>query len=186
VNGAANTFRYAMGDCGVAAFLNARTDTHLFRDPAASDEDLLTEAIDPGHAYIGAGADGLFVPRFADHAAIAAICAAANAPVNLMLGTEQADVDTLYSLGVRRLTRGPHFHILAQQRLQDDIATSSAASGEHDPAQETRRLIPHRHQETVGTGATRRRPAPSCTWPDRGPRATRRHCCGVPFPAPHS
>lgn len=113
----------AVKESGVPVFLNARTDTYLFRDPSASDDDLLAETIDRGRAYVQAGADGLFVPGIADHAAIAAICEAVTVPVNLMLGTEPVDLDELLRLGVRRLTWGPAFQLQAQQQLQDTIAS---------------------------------------------------------------
>ena len=106
--------------------LNARTDTYLFRDPSASDDDLLAETIDRGRAYVQAGADGLFVPGIADQAAIAAICKAVTVPVNLMLGAEPVDLDELLRLGVRRLTCGPAFQLQAQQQLQDTIASLPA------------------------------------------------------------
>ena len=111
----------AIKESGVPVFLNARTDTYLFRDPAASDEDLLAETIDRGRAYLKAGADGLFVPGLGDHAAIAAICKAISAPVNLMLDAEPVDLDALFKLGVRRVTWGPAFQIQMQQWLQDGI-----------------------------------------------------------------
>jgi 2-methylisocitrate lyase-like PEP mutase family enzyme len=120
----------AIGQSGVPAFLNARTDTYLFRDPAASDEDLLTETIDRGLAYVRAGADGLFVPGLTEHAAIAAVCGAVTVPVNVMLDGEPVDLDELFELGVRRVTWGPALQIQAQQRLQQDIA--ALLSGKQD------------------------------------------------------
>lgn len=112
----------AINESGVPAFLNARTDTYLFRHAGTSDEDVLTETIDRGHAYLKAGADGLFVPGLDDHKTIAAICKAVSAPVNLMLSAEPVDLDALFKLGVRRVTWGPAFQIQVQQRLQDDIS----------------------------------------------------------------
>ncbi|WP_053233582.1 isocitrate lyase/PEP mutase family protein [Sandaracinus amylolyticus] len=89
---------------GVELFVNARTDVYL-RGLVPSDH-AVDEVIRRGTAYVAAGCDGLFVPRLVDAAHIAAIAAAARAPLNVLAMPERAPMSELHALGVRRVSVG--------------------------------------------------------------------------------
>jgi len=91
---------------GVPIFVNARTDTFLFADPACDTEALAEEAVSRGRTYAKAGADGLFVPGLADRDIIARVARAVPLPINVMAGAGPVGVTELASLGVRRISWG--------------------------------------------------------------------------------
>jgi 2-methylisocitrate lyase-like PEP mutase family enzyme len=89
---------------GLDVFLNARTDTFL--RALGADDTRLAETITRGRRYVEAGADGLFVPRLAEPAAIKAVTAALTLPVNLLAGPHLPSGSELTALGVKRLSLG--------------------------------------------------------------------------------
>lgn len=96
--------REAADDAGVALFINARTDTYLMEvgDPA----DRLAETIHRAHAYLAAGADGIFVPGLMRAETIRELTTAVSAPINIMVGPGALTVPELTGLGVRRVSTG--------------------------------------------------------------------------------
>ena len=87
-------------------FLNARTDIFL-KAPPQTHAGLVGEALDRGHAYAEAGADGFFVPGLADRDLLARVCAACPLPVNVMMTEALGPVATLAATGVARISFGP-------------------------------------------------------------------------------
>jgi 2-methylisocitrate lyase-like PEP mutase family enzyme len=77
-------------------FVNARVDTYWL----ASE---IETTIERARRYVDAGADGIFVPALTDDAAITALVAAVDAPVNVLAC---ADPRRLGELGVRRISTG--------------------------------------------------------------------------------
>jgi 2-methylisocitrate lyase-like PEP mutase family enzyme len=98
--------RAAADAAGVPLFINARTDVFLAagRDAHAGRVDA---ALARGAAYAAAGADGLFVPGLVSPELIAAVCAQATLPVNVMFQTGMPSVAALARLGVARISHGP-------------------------------------------------------------------------------
>jgi 2-methylisocitrate lyase-like PEP mutase family enzyme len=88
----------------VPLFINARIDTYLLGagDPA----DRLPETVRRAEAYLGAGADGVFVPGVIDPATIRQLVSAIAAPLNVMAGPGAPSVAELADLGVQRVTVG--------------------------------------------------------------------------------
>jgi 2-methylisocitrate lyase-like PEP mutase family enzyme len=84
-------------------FVNARTDTHWLPGgrPAS-----LAEAIGRARAYAAAGADGIFVPGVSDEAAVAALVAALEVPLNVLYAPGGPTLARLAELGVRRVSCG--------------------------------------------------------------------------------
>ncbi|MGW1224597.1 isocitrate lyase/PEP mutase family protein [Streptomyces sp. NPDC002530] len=89
---------------GVDLFLNARIDTYLF---GLGDPDTrLRETLDRAHQYIGAGADGIFVPGVTDPATLSALAGDIPVPLNVMAGPGAPAVAELGALGVARVSLG--------------------------------------------------------------------------------
>jgi len=91
---------------GVPIFINARTDTFLFADPASDVEALVEETVSRGRSYADAGADGLFVPGIADRDVIMRIAMGVPVPINVMVGAAPVAVAEMADLGVRRISWG--------------------------------------------------------------------------------
>lgn len=89
---------------GVELFVNARTDVYL--RGLVPQERGVDESVARGRRYAEAGADGLFVPKVADPAAIRAITAATPLPVNVLVVPGLPRVEELRGLGVRRVSAG--------------------------------------------------------------------------------
>lgn len=96
--------RQAAAAAGVDLFINLRTDVYL-RGLVGKDE-AAGEVTRRATLYRAAGADGLFVPGLAAAQEIAAIAAAIELPLNLMLVPALPPVPELQALGVRRLSAG--------------------------------------------------------------------------------
>lgn len=79
-------------------FINARTDAFLQKLPSP-----LATTIRRAKLYEAAGADGLFVTAVPDSEAIKEITSSTSLPVNIV-GTAKFSVDTLKSVGVRRIS----------------------------------------------------------------------------------
>jgi 2-methylisocitrate lyase-like PEP mutase family enzyme len=88
--------------------LNARVDPYLVRRPTDEPAALFDDTVERAASYIAAGADCIYVPGVDDPAVIAALVAAIAAPLNVVVGlTERlTDADTLFSLGVARISVG--------------------------------------------------------------------------------
>jgi 2-methylisocitrate lyase-like PEP mutase family enzyme len=90
----------AIGRTAPDVFVNARVDTYWLRQDAT-----VAATLARAHAYVDAGADGIFVPGLTDPEALRTITAALPVPVNVLAigGTALAD---LAALGVRRVSTG--------------------------------------------------------------------------------
>lgn len=95
-------------------FINARTDLFLQAQAGAHDG-VIEEAILRGQAYAQAGASGFFVPRIADAALIARVCAQVPLPVNVMMHGGLAARSALEAAGVARISHGPASYVSAMQ-----------------------------------------------------------------------
>ncbi len=115
---------------GIDLFINARTDVYL--RGLATGERAAAEIAVRAARYRAAGADGLFVPRLPDEAAIrAAAAAAAPLPLNLMAAPDLPPGAVLRALGVRRLSAGAALAEAAlgllRHRATDFLASGDAA-----------------------------------------------------------
>ena len=105
---------------GERLFVNARTDTYwLPGAPVAETEARLA-------AYCRAGADGLFMPGLRDTAAIAAVAAAFDAPLNILHTPGGPSLDALAAAGVRRVSCGS---LLFRAALGAAVAAAEAVAG---------------------------------------------------------
>lgn len=95
--------REAAREAGVPIFINARVDTFIVGGAAGTDE-RIAEAVARAHAYLAAGADGIYPIALADTDAIARLCAAIPAPVNIGARPGLPDLPALHQLGVARVS----------------------------------------------------------------------------------
>jgi 2-methylisocitrate lyase-like PEP mutase family enzyme len=96
--------REASQEMGVPLFINARTDVYLAG--VGKPEGRLDDAIERALAYLGAGADGIFVPGVTDVETIARLVQSIPAPLNVILVEGTPPVAELQRIGVRRLSTG--------------------------------------------------------------------------------
>jgi 2-methylisocitrate lyase-like PEP mutase family enzyme len=98
------TVRAVADAARVPLFVNARIDTYLLQvgDPA----DRLRETTARAHAYVEAGADGVFVPGLLDVDAVRGLAAQLSVPLNVMAGPGAPPVAQLAAIGVRRISVG--------------------------------------------------------------------------------
>jgi 2-methylisocitrate lyase-like PEP mutase family enzyme len=96
--------REAAEAAGVALFVNARTDVFLRR--SGDRVGRLDEAAARAHAYVDAGADGIFVPGLLDADALRGLAERLPVPLNAMAGPGAPPVAELAALGVRRVSIG--------------------------------------------------------------------------------
>lgn len=104
--------RQAAVASGVPLFINARVDAFMIRrgdDPAEVFEDALRRA----HAYLAAGADGIFPIGLSDPQVIARLCAQVDAPVNIMAFPGLPPLAELGRLGVARVSTATQLASLA-------------------------------------------------------------------------
>lgn len=89
---------------GVPLFVNARADVYLraVGEPA----DRLAETVRRAEAYVGAGADGVFVPGVLDPDTVGQLARSIPAPLNVLAGPGAPPVAQLAELGVRRVSVG--------------------------------------------------------------------------------
>ena len=118
---------------GVPDFvLNARTDAFI-RAGERPRGDVLADAIERGHAFLGVGAPVVFVPGGVDEDEIAALVEAFG-PGRLSLIARPGGIalDRMAELGVARVSFGPFSQSVALMALQD--LTTSVQSGGGLPA----------------------------------------------------
>lgn len=115
--------RAAADDLGIPAFINARTDVFLKAAPDVDHASLMDDALARAAAYAEAGADGFFVPGLTDKTLIRTICGTAALPVNVMAADPQDSRD-LASLGVSRISFGPHPYIRLTAVLEREAGAS--------------------------------------------------------------
>ncbi|WP_411109236.1 isocitrate lyase/phosphoenolpyruvate mutase family protein [Streptomyces sp. c-19] len=119
------TARQSAERAGVDLFLNARIDTYLF---GLGDPDTrLKETLARADLYVGAGADGIFVPGVTDTATIAALARDIPVPLNVMAGPGAPRAAELGTLGVARVSLGSGVaqaaYAAARRAAQDLFAT---------------------------------------------------------------
>lgn len=119
--------RLSAEHAGVRLFINARTDVYL-RGLVAED-DRIAETLSRAALYRAAGADGLFVPKLVDGAAIAQIAQAAGMPLNVLAWHGLAPASQLSGLGVRRLSAGSSIAQAAWGRARA-VATAFLGTGD--------------------------------------------------------
>lgn len=118
----------AVADAAPGLFLNARTDTYWLKiGPEAS---RLIDTIDRLAAYADAGASGVFVPALTDLAAVEAVTAQVQLPLNL-LWLPRMNLGQLGEAGVARVSTGSAPY---RRALAAGLATAIAArAGEPPP-----------------------------------------------------
>jgi len=89
---------------GVDVFINARTDVYL--KSLVPPERALEEALERGHLYRDAGADGFFVPALLDASGLRKIADAIDLPLNALPWPKLPDMAALKAAGVRRVSAG--------------------------------------------------------------------------------
>lgn len=103
---------------GIRYFINVRTDIFFQGPPEAHDEAMLKAAVDRGHAYADAGADGFFAPGLVDRGLIARLAAASPLPLNIMVSDGTPGLDALAVAGVARVSHGPGPHLTMMKELE--------------------------------------------------------------------
>jgi 2-methylisocitrate lyase-like PEP mutase family enzyme len=100
--------RAAADAAGVPMFVNARCDAYF--GVVLRDEERLEVALDRARRYVGAGADGVFLPGLVDAEQLRTAASAVDAPVNVMVWPGLPPTSVLRSAGVRRISqRGSSF-----------------------------------------------------------------------------
>jgi 2-methylisocitrate lyase-like PEP mutase family enzyme len=110
--------RAAADRLGIPAFINARTDVFLVSKPDEHNEAMLATALERGHLYAQAGADGLFVPGLSDARFIGRLVEASPLPVNIMAKDTSPPLAELAKLGVARISHGPGPYRLMMRTLE--------------------------------------------------------------------
>jgi 2-methylisocitrate lyase-like PEP mutase family enzyme len=107
-------------------FINARTDIFFQLPPEQHTDAMVSEAIDRGHAYAEAGADGLFAPGLVDIALIGRLAKASPLPLNIMVGAATPPGRSLAEQGVARVSHGPGPYLMAMKALEEATRAVSA------------------------------------------------------------
>lgn len=110
--------REAASSEGVELFINARIDPYLAQ--AGPPEGRFDETVRRAQAYVGAGADGVFVPGVADAETIRALATSVGAPLNVMTGRGGAgpSIADLQALGVARVSIGPSLTLAVMAQIR--------------------------------------------------------------------
>jgi 2-methylisocitrate lyase-like PEP mutase family enzyme len=122
--------RKAAESVGVNLFINARTDVYLAE--IDSPESRVGETIERAARYRDAGADGIFVPGLSEPAAIKAIIAEVNIPVNVMSYPGLPSAKELKKLGVQRLSSGTGVPQMIWSRVEE-LAVGFLTTGDSKP-----------------------------------------------------
>jgi 2-methylisocitrate lyase-like PEP mutase family enzyme len=88
----------------VPLVINARTDAYWQK--GASPEAAMENTVKRGLAYLGAGADCIFIPGLRDAEQIRKLVNTWNAPVNILAGPGVPSIPDLRKMGVRRVSFG--------------------------------------------------------------------------------
>jgi 2-methylisocitrate lyase-like PEP mutase family enzyme len=107
--------RAAADAAGVPMYVNARCDAYF--GAQLRDEERLEIALDRAQRYVGAGADGVFLPGLVDAEVLQAVTSAVDAPVNVMVWPGLPPTSVLRSAGVRRVSQGGSSFLLAVANL---------------------------------------------------------------------
>lgn len=122
--------REAADAVGVPIVINARVDNWMQHSDTPAAE-RLADAVARAHAYLAAGADGIYPIGLADPATLAALVQAVDAPINVAAGPAMPDLTELKRLGVARVSTATRFATLALAAV-DQAAAALRASGRFD------------------------------------------------------
>ena len=106
---------------GRRTFINARVDTYWLGDGGVD------ETLARAHAYVDAGADGIFVPGVKDEAEIARLAEALPVPLNVLF-LPGLSVPRLAELGVARISTGSLLYRVALGAALDAAANIKGQS----------------------------------------------------------
>lgn len=118
--------RAAGGGAGIHFVINARTDEYLLG------EKNLDRAIAAGRTYLDAGADCIFVPGAGTPDDVAALVAAFDGRLSLIVSPKALPLRELAQLGVARVSVGPGSLGIAAAALRDGAAQLLARDGYPD------------------------------------------------------
>ncbi len=122
--------RQAATASGVPVVINARVDVWM-HDGDPAEPSRLAEAIARAHAYLAAGADGIYPIGLRDVPTLSAFIQAVDAPVNVAAGPGMPGVAELSRLGVARVTTATRLATLALGTI-DQAMAQIRASGQFD------------------------------------------------------
>lgn len=112
-------------------FINGRTDVFMLDNPPA---DRLDEAIRRANLYLGAGADGVYVPsRNPDDATVAALAAGINGPLTLLV-PDGRPFAHWRELGVKRVSLGTSVIRSAFGAIQAHLKAAGEQGANTSPA----------------------------------------------------
>jgi 2-methylisocitrate lyase-like PEP mutase family enzyme len=134
----------ASATAGIRVVINARTD--VFLKSIGAPEARLGVAIERGKAFLGAGADCVFVPGVSDRETIAELVNGIGGPVNVLAVIGTPSIADLQALGVARVSlgSGPMRAALAVVR---DVARELKTSGTYGAY--TSRAVPFSEVEEL-------------------------------------
>ncbi|EAP89267.1 hypothetical protein OA2633_00700 [Oceanicaulis sp. HTCC2633] len=110
---------------GEPLFINARSEVFFDPEDPSHHSERIHHAVERAHAYVDAGADGIFFPGLKDPDLVAKLVERIGAPINVMVG----DMDQLRIMkeaGARRLSFGPAPYIAAMEMLTERSRTALA------------------------------------------------------------
>ncbi|MFC5435584.1 isocitrate lyase/phosphoenolpyruvate mutase family protein [Rhodanobacter umsongensis] len=122
--------RAAATEAGVPIVINARVDSWLQQD-AAKPAERFDDAVQRAHAYLAAGADGIYPIGLSDGATLAALVQAIDAPINVAAGPGVPDLAELARLGIARVSTATRFAAMALAAV-DHAAGVLLESGRFD------------------------------------------------------
>lgn len=121
--------RAAAEQAGIPAFINGRVDSWIVGGSDASA--VFEDAVRRAHAYLAAGADGIYPIALSDPETIRAFCTAVNAPVNVGARAGLVDMTTLKQLGVARVSTATRLAMVAYSAAHHAVGTLRS-SGKFD------------------------------------------------------
>lgn len=122
--------RKAADEAHVPIFINARVDVFMVGGSGTPAEHL-EETVRRAHAYLAAGADGIYPMGVADADVLRTLCARIDAPINAMARNGLPDLAELAKLGVARITTATHLATMAYA-LARDTALRLRSTGRFD------------------------------------------------------
>jgi 2-methylisocitrate lyase-like PEP mutase family enzyme len=109
--------------------VNARTDAYW--EKGRQEEEALRHTLERGQAYLGAGADCIFIPGLRNPEHIRAVVEKWHAPVNILAGPGVPSIPELTELGVKRVSMGSG-PMRAAMGLLRRIAEEARSTGTYD------------------------------------------------------
>ena len=101
---------------GEALFINARSEVFFDPEDSTRPAERLEHAMERAHAYVDAGANGIFFPGLTDPDLVAKLVEEIGAPINVMVpDVEQLKI--MKQAGARRISFGPAPYLSAMERL---------------------------------------------------------------------